>query len=87
MHHLFGLTCKDITRLVSESMDHTLPLTQRIKIRIHLGMCKYCARFEKQVRFLRTLCQKHEETPSQSTLSAKARERIRHALHTSAADH
>jgi predicted anti-sigma-YlaC factor YlaD len=86
MHHLFGLSCKDITRLVSESMDHTLPLIQRIKIRIHLGMCKYCARFEKQVRLLRTVYQKHEKVPSEAALSAKARERIRHALHASAAD-
>jgi hypothetical protein len=86
MHHLFGLSCKDITRLVSESMDHTLPLIQRIKIRIHLCMCKYCARFEKQVRLLRTVYQKHEKVPSEAALSAKARERIRHALHASAAD-
>lgn len=86
MYHLFGLSCKDITRLVSESMDRTLPLTQRIKIRIHLGMCKYCARFEKQVRLLRTVFQKHEKVPSEAVLSAKARERIRHALQASSAD-
>jgi len=87
MHHLFGLTCQDITRLVSESMDRTLPLTQRIKIRIHLGMCKYCARFEKQVHFLRNVCRKHEELPSATTLSAQARDRIRHALRASTAEH
>jgi hypothetical protein len=86
MHHFFGLTCKDITRLVSESMDRNLSLTQRIKIRIHLGMCRYCARFEKQVRFLRTVCQTHEKVPSEAALSAKARERIRRTLHASAAD-
>ena len=87
MYHLFGLTCQDITRLVSESMDRTLPLTQRIKIRMHLGMCKYCARFEKQVRFLRRICQEHAELPSETALSAKARDRIRHTLRTSAAEH
>lgn len=87
MHHPFGLTCQDITRLVSESMDHTLPLTQRLKIRIHLVMCKYCARFEKQMRFLRQVCQAHEELSSESALSANARDRIRHALRKSAAEH
>jgi len=87
MYHLFGLTCQDITRFVSESMDHTLPLTQRIKIRMHLGMCKYCARFAKQVRFLRRVCQEHEEFPPETVLSAKARDRIRHALRASAAGH
>jgi len=84
MHHPFGLTCQDITRLVSESMDRTLPFTQRLKIRMHLIMCKYCARFEKQVRFLRHVCQEHEELPSEATLSAKARDRIRNALRMSA---
>lgn len=87
MHHLFGLTCQDITRLVSESMDRTLPLAQRIKIRIHLGMCKYCARFEKQVRYLRRICQEHADLPSETVLSTKARDRIRHALRASPAEH
>jgi len=86
MHHIFGFTCQEITRLVSESMDRTLPLIQKIKIRIHLGICKYCARFEKQVRFLRTICRKQEELPPETTLSAQARDRIRHALRASAAE-
>lgn len=63
MPHLFGLSCQDITRLVSESMDHTLPLTQRIKVRIHLGMRKYCARFAKQMHFLRKVCLTYEAPP------------------------
>ena len=86
MHHPFGLTCQDITRLVSESMDRTLPLTQRLKIRIHLVMCKYCARFEKQMRFLRHVCQAHEELSSEAALPDNARDRIRLALRRSAAE-
>ena len=84
MPHLFGLTCQDITRLVSESMDRTLPLNQRIKIRIHLGMCRYCARFAKQMRFLREICHVHAPSQSDGVLSAEARNRIRQALQTSA---
>ena len=86
MHHPFGLTCQDITRLVSESLDRTLPLTQRLKIRIHLVMCKYCARIEKQMRFLRHVCQTHEDLSSEAALSAGARDRIRLALRRSAAE-
>jgi Putative zinc-finger len=87
MPHLFGLSCQDITRLVSESMDHPLPLTQRMKIRIHLGMCKYCAGFAKQMRFLRKMCRTHEAPRSEATLSAEARNRIRQAIHTAAPEH
>ena len=80
MQHPFGLSCRDITRLVSESMDHSLPLTQRIKIRIHLMMCKYCARFEKQMQFIRLVCRKEEKPTSDAVLPDDARERIRRTL-------
>lgn len=32
-------SCRDITALVSESMDRKLPLRQRMSIRVHLAMC------------------------------------------------
>jgi len=86
MHHLFGLSCQDITRLVSESMDHTLPYHQRVKIRIHLIMCKYCARFEKQIKLMRVVCRQHIAPDAGATLSGEARGRILHALRVSATE-
>jgi len=34
-------------------MDHKLPLYQRMLIRMHILMCKYCSRFQRQLLLLR----------------------------------
>lgn len=80
------LSCKDVTRLLSESMDHSLPLGKRVGVRFHLLICKFCARYERQllliretVRRLVTTEDRLGESPGE-TLSAEARERIRKAL-------
>jgi hypothetical protein len=81
--------CKEVSRRVSESMDRRLPLYQRVLIRMHLLMCRYCARFRRQVMFLRELCrslQLDERVIDPSVvLPLDVRERIRQALKSSAA--
>ncbi|MFP4348271.1 MAG: zf-HC2 domain-containing protein [Thermodesulfobacteriota bacterium] len=83
---MFGLIpdCKEVTRMVSESMDRDLPLIQRMKMRMHLVMCKYCSRFEKQLALLRKAGQSlatHRTGPDASpVLPQDARDRIKQAL-------
>ncbi len=80
MHHWMG-NCKKVTRMVSESLDRKLPLHQRMGIRIHLLMCKFCSRYRKQLLILREamrLQEKYvEDTKPSPTLRPEARERIR----------
>ncbi len=80
------LVCRDITRLISESMDHSLPLGKRLGVRIHLIMCKFCARYERQLVLIRetvhrlvTAEEKPEGAPGEP-LSDEARERIKDFL-------
>jgi predicted anti-sigma-YlaC factor YlaD len=47
------LNCRDTTRLVLEGEDRTLPLGERVLVRVHLGYCKGCSRFSKQVHLMR----------------------------------
>jgi hypothetical protein len=47
-------TCKEVHRLVSEAMDRDLPLTQRLRVRLHLLICTACSRFERQMALLRS---------------------------------
>jgi hypothetical protein len=81
-HWMFN--CKEVSRRVSESMDHRLPLYQRMLIRMHLMVCKYCSQFRRQVMFLREICRSHQldEGAMDTTfnLPPDARERIRQAL-------
>ena len=76
--------CKEVTRLVSESLDRKLPLYQRIGVRIHLLMCKFCARFKKQLLFIHETIRLHVEHGKDTELSIKlpseARERIRRSM-------
>jgi hypothetical protein len=41
--------CKDVSALVSRSMDTTLPLHQRMGIHFHLMMCHMCREYKKQL--------------------------------------
>ncbi len=81
--------CKEVSRLISESMDRNLPLYQRILIWMHLLMCKYCARFRRQIVMLRELCRSYQldENFLDPTviLSPDARARIQKTLKSSSA--
>ncbi len=84
MSHLM-FNCKEATQLVSESLDRKLPFHQRIGIRMHLLMCKFCSRYEKQLMFLRkavrTQKMHEEDTESYISLPPEARKRIKNCLH------
>ena len=47
------LTCKEVSRLVSQGLDRRLGFGERIALRVHLAICEGCSNFEKQITFLR----------------------------------
>ncbi|WP_426192705.1 zf-HC2 domain-containing protein [Massilia sp. DWR3-1-1] len=47
-------TCREVHRLVSESMDRELTLVERGRMRVHLVMCTACTRFNGQMALLRS---------------------------------
>jgi hypothetical protein len=47
------ISCKDASRLVSMAADMRLGSWQRWTLRLHLAVCEACARFDRQLRFLR----------------------------------
>jgi len=80
------LSCKNVTQLISESMDTSLPIGKRIGVRVHLLMCKFCSRYERQLLLIRETVRRiaaTEEKPGEppgETLSEEAKERIRKFL-------
>jgi hypothetical protein len=55
------IRCKDVSRLVSQQQDAELTLWQQVTLRLHLSVCEACARFERQIRFLRSAMRKYGE--------------------------
>jgi hypothetical protein len=45
-------SCKDVHRLVAESLDHPLPFWQRTQMRLHLMACDACRAFKTQLIWL-----------------------------------
>ncbi|MEE8430925.1 MAG: zf-HC2 domain-containing protein [Candidatus Desulfatibia sp.] len=75
--------CKEVSRLVSELLDRKLPLYQRMGIRIHLLMCKFCRRFQQQLMLIRATLRAeslYEDTESYLSLPPEAQKRIKRFL-------
>ena len=49
---LLRRNCREVTRLVLERENRPLTLTERIAVRLHLGICLMCTRFTGQVRLM-----------------------------------
>ena len=53
------LTCKQVSELVSHSMDRRLGWVERWRLAVHLKACEGCRNFQKQITFLRMAFRNH----------------------------
>lgn len=77
------LSCKEVSRLVSESLDRELPWGQRVSLHLHLLLCSLCSRFRRQMLFLQRAARAFGEADmlsAQVRLSPEARQRIKDLL-------
>ena len=84
-------TCKEISELISRSMDQPLSWRERWALKTHLMMCGGCRRLNNQIAFLKAVAG-HSQTADLEAdetagpgLSDEARERIRSAVASAAA--
>jgi hypothetical protein len=76
-------SCRDVTRLASESMDRTLPLSTRIQLQLHYWICKACTEYRRQLLALRQATRRSaSETHAQedTQLSSPAKARLKEAF-------
>ena len=79
------LTCKEATAVISASFEREPPVFKNVLLRLHLLTCGACARFLRQLRFLRERIRLQNASaggaaPLSASLSPAARERIKVAL-------
>jgi len=75
--------CKAITKLISDSMEHKLPLWHRIDLRTHLILCRFCRRFQAKVMAFREFAMRELASGDGSEelkLPMEAKTRIRDAM-------
>ena len=75
------ISCREATRLLSQSMEHPLPLSTRVALKFHLFICRFCRRFGRDLRLLRRAFRRYREVgKDDQSLSAEARERMKKTL-------
>jgi predicted anti-sigma-YlaC factor YlaD len=47
------LDCKEVSRLISNGLDQTLPAPERARLRLHFVICETCRNVSEQMQFLR----------------------------------
>jgi hypothetical protein len=47
------LSCREASRLLSQSMDRKLRLGEQARLRLHLMLCDACTNFKRQLQVLR----------------------------------
>jgi len=83
------MTCKEISKLVSESLDRKLPLLLRMEIRLHLMMCNLCRTYRNRTILLQKIFRNYDasledETSAETCLPEGASARIKKALEDAA---
>ncbi|MGB8342498.1 MAG: hypothetical protein WCE51_12975 [Chthoniobacterales bacterium] len=75
--------CREMVRILSDSMDGPLPLSMRIRKRLHYLICCWCQRYEEQLHYLRETASafpEHADKSSAATLSTSSKERIKNKI-------
>ena len=75
--------CREMVRILSQEMDQPLPLTMRIKKRLHFLICCWCQRYEEHLCYLRKTASafpEHADQSSDVSLPASAKDRIKREL-------
>jgi hypothetical protein len=72
------ISCREASRLASESMDRRLGVGEKLQMHVHLAMCSLCSRYRTQARAIRTAIRTAK--PPSRALSEEARERIRKSM-------
>ncbi len=76
-------SCREAVRLQSDALDRPLALRQRIGLRIHLVLCRWCRRYGAQIKFLRAAARHgvEQDTPgTPAALPPEVHERIKRML-------
>lgn len=76
-------SCKEISRLVSHSLDRPLSFRDRVEVWMHLRMCRLCNAFWRDLQRLRSRVRRQlagKEQDESIRLSPRAKARMQTAI-------
>ena len=80
-------SCKDVTSLLSKSLDGSLTFKEKLIMKIHLWTCIACQRYLSQIQVIGEVFEKQaaniEPEKSSPRLSTEAAERLKDAIRQS----
>jgi predicted anti-sigma-YlaC factor YlaD len=77
------INCKQATAMASQQLDRELSLRQRLSLKLHLLICRYCRNYRRQLRFLHRIAPRLQtfiEEHSDIHLPPQRKESIRKSL-------
>jgi predicted anti-sigma-YlaC factor YlaD len=57
------LSCKEVTELATDYLERDLPWSERLKVQVHLWICRYCRRYLDQMRHVTALLRRLPKEP------------------------
>lgn len=73
------LTCKELTEWATDYLEEDLPWSQRLRVRMHLWMCRNCRRYLDQMRTVISLLGRLPTEPAPPKLVEELLPRFREA--------
>jgi hypothetical protein len=78
------ISCDQATYLLSKNQHEEIGFITKFKIKMHLVMCVYCRRYEKQIKFLDKIIIKIKSAPNlnsfQHKLTSEQKEKIAESI-------
>ena len=75
--------CKDVTHLVSQSLDRRLPWSTQLSLHVHFWICQACARYRNQLQTVREALRRstnQDHTNESSSPSPATKTRVTEAF-------
>jgi len=75
--------CREMVRILSQSMDEPMPPMMRTKKRLHFLICCWCQRYEEQLHYIHETARQfpeHADESSDISFPPDAKERIKQRL-------
>jgi hypothetical protein len=80
------LTCEEVTKLKSESMDSKISFRHKMSVKVHLIFCRWCRRYSNQLDSIRHALKTYNDKSDsydngpEVILSSEAKDRLKKSL-------